>query len=668
MPTVQETDQAPLRQIDKQYSILIVGDMANDRQLIITTLNNSGYPTFEVNDDGDALRHFNDQIIDAVLLAIARPGISNFEVCKKIRQMREMQGMPEVPVIMLIPNKEVDVTINEGLSAGATDFIIKPFDSDELSARMAIVKERIRLNQQRAACFTAESTLRSQAALLAMVTQEIRTPMNALIGLSYLGLQARLDKTPRSYLEKINFSARSLLSIINDALDFSRIEGGRLRLSEENFNVREYLTQVHNLANSLACDKGVGFKLDVSPGVPDVLCGDAARLGQVLINLVNIAVKLTDKGVVTLHVRADVSDADLVELLFIIRGRSIDPRRIECLSEWRDCANQARQYRHSSSTLNLAISRELISMMGGRIWVENSSVEHSSEENGSFHCSVRLKSGYQMTDAKPLPIESLESAKARVRGARILIVEENPTDQLVIRDLLELAGAVVDIAGKDQSAMDKLVKEKFDVVIVNPQGSALNNAESVRRIREKSKYARLCIIGIIDPVIPEECDQSVVADMDDYLPWPIDPELMYRILAKWLTDKSEKATDQHLGSAQSSKPLPVDISVLHRMFHNNATLVRKFGLKFVEVANDTLAEMNVAQAEKDLPALGRLGHKLKSSARTIGASSFADLCEKLEKANLNNNWSNAELLLKQIAVVLTQITQQLEQEFRMMDK
>lgn len=668
MPTVQETDQAPLRQIDKQYSILIVGDMANDRQLIITTLNNSGYPTFEVNDDGDALRHFNDQIIDAVLLAIARPGISNFDVCKKIRQMREMQGMPEVPVIMLIPNKEVDVTINEGLSAGATDFIIKPFDSDELCARMAIVKERIRLNQQRAACFTAESTLRSQAALLAMVTQEIRTPMNALIGLSYLALQARLDKTPRSYLEKINFSARSLLSIINDALDFSRIEGGRLRLSEENFNVREYLTQVHNLANGLACDKGVGFKLDVSPGVPDVLCGDAARLGQVLINLVNIAVKLTDKGVVTLHVRADVSDADLVELLFIIRGRSIDTRRIECLSEWRDCANQARHYRHSSSTLNLAISRELISMMGGRIWVENSSVEHSSEENGSFHCSVRLKSGYQMTDAKPLPIESLESAKARVRGARILIVEENPTDQLVIRDLLELAGAVVDIAGKDQSAMDKLVKEKFDVVIVNPQGSALNNAESVRRIREKSKYARLCIIGIIDPVIPEECDQSVVADMDDYLPWPIDPELMYRILAKWLTDKSEKATDQHLGSAESSKPLPVDISVLHRMFHNNATLVRKFGLKFVEVANDTLAEMNVAQAEKDLPALGRLGHKLKSSARTIGASSFADLCEKLEKANLNNNWSNAELLLKQIAVVLTQITQQLEQEFRMMDK
>ncbi|MGV8711240.1 MAG: response regulator [Nitrosomonas sp.] len=663
MPTVQETDQAPLRHIDKQYSILIVGDMANDRQLIITTLSNSGYRTFEVNNDGEALRHLNDQIIDAVLLAIARPGINNFDVCRKIRQMREMQVIPEVPVIMLIPNKEVDVTINEGLNAGATDFIIKPFDSDELRARMAVVKERIRLNEQRAACFTAESTLRSQAALLAMVTQEIRTPMNALIGLSYLGLQARLDKTPRSYLEKINFSARSLLSIINDALDFSRIEGGRLRLSEENFNVREYLTQVHDLANGLACDKGVGFKLDVSPGVPEVLCGDAARLGQALVNLVNTAVKLTDKGVVTLHVRADVSDADFVELLFIIRGRGIDPRRIECLSEWRDCTNQARHYRHSNSTLNLAISRELISMMGGRIWVE-----HSSEENGCFHCSVRLKSGYQMTNAKLLPIESLDSAKARVQGARILIVEENPTDQLVIRDLLELAGAVVDIAGKDQSAMDRLVKEKFDVVIVNPQGSVLNDAESVGRLREKSKYARLCIIGIIDPLIPEECDRSVVADMDDYLPWPIDPELTYRILAKWLTDKSETAADQHLESAQSSKPLPVDISVLHRMFHNNATLVRKFGLKFVEVANDTLAEMNVAQAEKDLPALGRLGHKLKSSARTIGASSFADLCEKLEKANLNNNWSNAESLLKQIPVVLTQITQQLEQEFRIMDK
>ncbi|WP_293006657.1 Hpt domain-containing protein [Nitrosomonas sp.] len=109
--------------------------------------------------------------------------------------------------------------------------------------------------------------------------------------------------------------------------------------------------------------------------------------------------------------------------------------------------------------------------------------------------------------------------------------------------------------------------------------------------------------------------------------------------------------------------LPVDIAKMRLMFHDNSVLVRKFGLKFIEVANDTLSEMEVAQTEKNLPALGRLGHKLKSSARTIGALSFADLCEALEKASANNNWSDAETLLAKIPLLLKRITQQLENEF-----
>ena len=117
-----------------------------------------------------------------------------------------------------------------------------------------------------------------------------------------------------------------------------------------------------------------------------------------------------------------------------------------------------------------------------------------------------------------------------------------------------------------------------------------------------------------------------------------------------------------------AEPVAVDMAVLRQMFHNNNALVRKFGLKFIEVANDTLAEMKEAQSKKDLPTLGRLGHKLKSSARTIGASSFADLCEGLEKANTDSNWSDAESLLEKIPSLLEKITQQLENEFSEMSE
>lgn len=117
-----------------------------------------------------------------------------------------------------------------------------------------------------------------------------------------------------------------------------------------------------------------------------------------------------------------------------------------------------------------------------------------------------------------------------------------------------------------------------------------------------------------------------------------------------------------------AEPVAVDMAALRQMFHNNNALVRKFGLKFIEVANDTLAEMKEAQSKKDLAELGRLGHKLKSSARTIGASSFADLCEGLEKTNTNNDWSGAELLLEKIPPLLERITQQLENEFSEMSE
>ncbi|MXS76540.1 response regulator [Nitrosomonas sp. JL21] len=661
--TVYGADQKSMRRIDKQYSIVVAVDMASDFQLVRTALSNSNFRIIEAKNSEETLQCLSNQSIDVVLLDVALSGMSDPGVGEKIRQMRAMPGISEVPLVMLISDEDVDA-IN-GLNAGAIDFVIKPFRSGELRARLAVVVERIRLSEELTnARRAAESVRRSQAALLTLMNQEIQTPMNAMIGLSYLGLQARLDKTPRTYLEKINFSARSLLSLINDAIDFSRIEGGGLKLSEDDFNVRECLTQVHDLIGDLARDKGLGFKLDISEEIPEMLCGDVARLGQMLINITRTVVKLTEKGTVTFQVRVNALNDDSVELLFIVRGSGINPQHMECVSEGISHAYRSNPLMPGGNTLRLAISRELIDLMQGRVWVER-----TSEWDSSFHCTAHFKRGHHRANPEASLAKEPESVKARINGARILVIEDNPTDQLIIRDLLELAGAVAIVAGKEQDATDRLSIEKFDVVIINPRLVSTNDAEAVRRIRAGSKNAHLRIIALTEhAVLAEDRERYVLGDMDDYLPRPIDPEQMYRMLAKWLPAKPGISVDEHLEGGQSTKSPPVDISVLHQMFHNNATLVRKFGLKFVEVANDTLAEMNLAQAEKDLPALGRLGHKLKSSARTIGASSFADLCEKLEKANLNNNWSNAESLLKQIPVLLTQITQQLEQEFRTMDK
>lgn len=261
----------------------------------------------------------------------------------------------------------------------------------------------------------------------------------------------------------------------------------------------------------------------------------------------------------------------------------------------------------------------------------------------------------------------------RMKDARILIVEDNAFNQLVMQDLLGLVGAVTVIAGNGQEALERLAAEKFDLVLMDTQMPVMDGFEATRRVREIAGLEGQRVIAMTGNVTTEDRHQCLAVGMDDFIPKPIDPNQMYLILAKWLVDKSDMQSNK-IKEAEENKvllpveSLPVDIAVLYQMFHNNKVLVRKISFKFIEVVNDTLAEMKAAQAKKDLSALGCLGHKLKSSAQTIGASNFADLCAQLEKASINNSWSDAESLLAKIPSLLMQVTQQLEQEFNKVDK
>lgn len=666
MSTLNEVNRESVQPSDERYSILVVDDMATNRMLVRTALNNSKYKILEAKDGEEALQLLNDHTVDVVLLDVNMPGMNGFEVCKRIRQTEQMKLLP---VIMLTSEEDTDSIVN-GINSGATDYLTKPFHPNELMARLAAAAERSRLSGELViARRAAESANQSKSSFLATMSHEIRTPMNVIIGLSHLCLQTKLDKTQSNYLEKINHAAKSLLDIINDVLDFSRIEAGKLELTKEDFDIRACLARVDSLMGYLARDKGLNFNIDISDEVPCFLHGDAVRLGQVLINLAGNAVKFTEKGSVTITIVASALQHDLVELQFSVRdtGIGLNLQQIDRLFESYNQADNFTYRKYGGSGLGLVISQQLVELMQGRIWVE-SELGHGS----TFHFTAYLGRGNQIEE-NIVQQDELEAAQVRMKGAHILIVEDNPFNQLVTQDLLGLVGAVTVIVSNGQEALERLATEKFDLVLMDTQMPIMDGFEATRRIRETAGLAGQRIIAMTGNVTTEDRNQCLAVGMDDFIPKPIDPNQMYLILAKWLVDKSgiqgnkikEVVEKKELLSAES---LPVDMAVLYQMFHNNTVLVRKFGFKFIEVANDTLAEMKIAQAKKDLPALGRLGHKLKSSAKTIGALSFADLCAELEKVSINNNWFDAELLLAKISLLLVQITQQLEQEFNKVDK
>lgn len=266
-------------------------------------------------------------------------------------------------------------------------------------------------------------------------------------------------------------------------------------------------------------------------------------------------------------------------------------------------------------------------------------------------------------------VDTLEAAQARIKNAHILIVKDNSLTQFAIQDLLNLVGTVTIVVNNEEEALERLATERFDLVLIDIPMSAMKGLETTRRIRENQAFTGQRIIAMVSNATPENCDQYLAADLDDFIAEPIDLNQLVLALGKWIPgttetqDSKNRAVNEIAKERAPVEKPPLDITALYRMFHNNTALVHKIGHLFIDVAHDTLSEMQIAQANKDLSTLSHLGHKLKSSARTIGASSFADLCEGLERANADNDWPNAKLSLSKIPILLERIVRQLEQEF-----
>ena len=647
---------------DQRYRILVVDDMATNRMLVQAALNDREYDIVEAENGEEALRLLNDQHFDVVLLDVRMPGIDGFETCRRIRQVEQLKLLP---VIMLTVVEETDSIVN-GMNSGATDYLTKPFQPNELMARLAAAAARNRLSEELiVARRAAESANQSKSAFLATMSHEIRTPMNVIIGLSHLCLQTRLDQSQRSYVEKINRAALSLLDIINDVLDFSRIEAGKLELSKEDFDLRSCLARVDSLVGFLARSKGLTFEINISEEIPYFLHGDAVRLGQILINLAGNAVKFTEKGFVKITIVNEALRPGEVDLKFSIHdtGIGLSPEQIQRLFQSYSQAEATIHRKYGGSGLGLVISRQLAELMQGRIWID------SVVGQGSiFHFTARFGRGKQIEESVMQQAAELGAARARLRHARILVVEDNPFNQLVVKELLGLVEARVIVANNGKEALQQLANEKFDLVLMDAQLPVMDGYETTRRILEKPGLAAQRIIAMTGNVTMDDRKRCLSVGMSDFIPKPINPEQMYLILAKWLpsvNEVDESTEEKALDVAEfiESNEMPViDMNQLRKMFFDDSALIRKLAFNFIEVANDTLSEMRVAYDNKDLKELSRLGHKLKSSAGTIGAASFADLCDALEKAESNQDWIAVETATQQLPLLLKRIAVQLGKE------
>ncbi len=482
----------------------------------------------------------------------------------------------------------------------------------------------------------AESANQTKSTFLANMSHEIRTPMNGILGMGYLALQQNLSPKVKEYLSVITYSAESLMSILNDILDFSKIEAEMLVVEQVEFSLSQLLENVVGLQEVMAHNKGLQL-LSPRPGTyPPFLVGDPLRVKQVINNLLNNAIKFTDAGTVELAV--DVVEADgesaRVKLQFVVRdtGMGLTPHQQEMLFEPFTQCDTGISRTHGGTGLGLSICHSLVALMDGDI-----SVTSSPGVGTAFRFTLWFGKGTGEGDA--CCQQSVTGHDIDLRGLRVLLVDDIATNIQLAAELLENLGATVTTASNGNEAVEAVnrVDGAFDIVLMDVRMPVMDGYTATALLRERWNAQELPIVALTAHAMTTERAHCLQAGMNDLLPKPINPPLLFKMVAEFTRHKVRPVRLREVTPGNAPVSLPITLpglnirQVLMRCLGDRGLLMKvvtsftEEGPRIVGALTGALQQQNRAEAEY-------LAHTLKGLSATIGAEELSRLSKKIEMA------------------------------------
>ncbi|MBF0613614.1 MAG: response regulator [Magnetococcales bacterium] len=523
-------------------AILIVDDQPSNLKLSATLLEDFGARMILAINGAEALNRLHEQEFALVLLDLHMPVLNGFEV---LQRMADMEAERRPPVILVTAVHDDLESISRGYALGAVDYLVRPFHAEFLRSKVRVFLEldrRNRLIRKQAAeleahgraleraRIQAEAAIRAKNQFLDNMGHEIRTPMNAIIGMTDLVLMSNLEPTQRKLLEIVLRSSESLLSLLNDILDFSRLEADRLDLDQTLCSVHQV---VEHAVTTMAVEaelKGLTLNWVVEPQVPEWVVGDPVRLRQILVQVLNNAVKFTRHGGVELRVNMVGEE----RLAFQVQdsGIGIPEDRLEMIFEGFSQVDGSTTRCFGGTGLGLALCRKLVTCMQGELRVM-SRVGEGSTFTFEIPC-IRSKAGDGSASSlsSAVGVEKVEPDRERSM-IRILLVEDDQDNRLLGQHVLTSAGYAVTTAGDGEEALPHLC-EGFDLVFIDVQMPRLNGIEATRRIRAGKEKADpdMPIIGVSGHVQEQLRAHCLEAGMDAFLTKPYRSQDLLDLVAR----------------------------------------------------------------------------------------------------------------------------------------
>ncbi len=422
--------------------------------------------------------------------------------------------------------KELEIAFNDMLERLFNSHSLLQTLSENLENKVQERTLELQKSQQK-----AEAATQSKSNFLANMSHEIRTPMNGIIGMSHLALQTSLNNKQKNYLQKIDYSAKSLLGIINDILDFSKIEAGKLQIEKIDFELSETVDSVIDLISFKAHEKDLNLSVDYNKKMGKIFYGDSLRISQVLINLISNAIKFTPSGEVKLYIYKIENSKFKNRMCFEISdtGIGLTPEQQSKLFQSFSQANESTTRKYGGTGLGLTICKQLVELMNGKIWIES-----EAGKGSTFIFEIELIEKQETSLYNDQKIIDIDLDIKNIPSREILLVEDDRINQEIVLGLLEATNLNIDIANNGQEAINKFTNKEYSLILMDIQMPIMDGYEATKFIRAMNPD--IPIIALTANVMKEDIEKIQSIGMNEYLNKPIDVEKLYKTLLRFISE------------------------------------------------------------------------------------------------------------------------------------